>query len=199
MALSNVDNELFWASRNEDLNWNRDNHCGDVNFHQKVELKSYPFPQPHLITYKTLNLSAQTITMTMSQDYKDKCIKHWGDSTVSSVFAVASSAICCMLFPQLKTKFWQIFSPKFVTYRCVLYIKVSISKTIFLMMMKINILCKIMDLPFSQWAVCVPHFFRYSCWTHRTDTWEGQTRKYFLFWKAEWLWNIDKHGTKRKR
>ena len=31
----NVDGELFWASRNQDLNWNRDNHCGDVNFPPK--------------------------------------------------------------------------------------------------------------------------------------------------------------------
>ena len=133
MALSNVDNELFWASRNEDLNWNRDNHCGDVNFHQKVELKSYPFPHPPLITFKTLNLSAQTITMTMSQDYKENCLKHWGDLTVSRVFAVASSAISCLLFPQLKMKYWDIFSPKSVTEKYVLYIRMSICKTIFLM------------------------------------------------------------------
>ena len=56
--------------------------------------------------------------------------------------------------------------------------------------MQIHLLCKITALPFSQLAVYVPHFFRYSCWTPQADTWElGTNKSFFLVWKAEWLWN----------
>ena len=82
-------------------------------------------------------------------------------STVSSVFALASSAISC-LFTRLETEFFRyFFSSTCRLMICILYIRKSLSETKFLMisaneflMISENVFCKIMTRPFY-----VPHFF----------------------------------------